>query len=259
MQIINKPIVVWDVGGTLITIKKLDFFLHIRPILIIYFWFYYIKSGHYKLISFSIYIQNFYLNILNKIPSPCNDIDYKIYGEHGKELPPLLRDAILGKLSCKIIRTIIENWLLKNNSIFKNNLEKKLFKKLYLLDFDPEIFIANHKLTTYAKLLQNCSNKKNTCIILSNFVKDWLPAFKQKFNKTILQYTDNQIFSCNVGYAKPNLKIYEKCQELYKDRLNETWIFIDDQKENRIAAESLGWIAVHPAHAEELLKKYNLI
>lgn len=269
----QSAIIIFDIGDTLTTTDKVKSFWHMGPLFTIKSLFHYIKSEDAKASpTFGLHIQNFYLDTLDQIPSPYNDVDYQINGLNERKHPPLLRDAMLGKLDCKTILKIGDDWISKNKNTFKNKQERKMFKKIFHLNFEPEVFIDKQKLTPYAHILPKCynakdqnGNRKNKCMILSNFAKDWLPDFKQKFNETIFKYIDEQVFSCNEGYAKPAFKIYEKCFEIYKDKLKELWIFIDDQKENREAFEiycknnNINGIAVHPKDAEFLLKKHNLI
>jgi putative hydrolase of the HAD superfamily len=80
--------------------------------------------------------------------------------------------------------------------------------------------------------------KKNYKLgILSNHAKEWSQHMKQKFD--LFKSFDQIIFSCNVGFRKPDPKIYEIALE----RLGcnpEECIFIDDKKRNTDSAEKLG-------------------
>lgn len=73
--------------------------------------------------------------------------------------------------------------------------------------------------------------------ILSNHAKEWSQYMKQKFD--LFKSFDQIIFSCDVGFRKPDPKIYEIAVEKLKCDAEEC-IFIDDKKRNTDAAEKLG-------------------
>lgn len=65
-----------------------------------------------------------------------------------------------------------------------------------------------------------------------------------------------RIYSCHAGASKPALAIYHHAlREL--DALPEETMFIDDVRENGVAAASLGITAFHFTSANELLDEFS--
>jgi len=73
--------------------------------------------------------------------------------------------------------------------------------------------------------------------ILSNHSKEWSEYMRQKFD--LFKSFDPLIFSCDVGFRKPDPQIYEIALEKLKCDPEEC-IFIDDKKRNTDAGEKLG-------------------
>jgi putative hydrolase of the HAD superfamily len=73
--------------------------------------------------------------------------------------------------------------------------------------------------------------------ILSNHGKEWSDHMKRKFD--LFKFFDPIIFSCDVGFRKPDSKIYEiALEKLGCDP--EECVFIDDKKRNTDGAKKLG-------------------
>jgi epoxide hydrolase-like predicted phosphatase len=105
----------------------------------------------------------------------------------------------------------------------KKELKKKVRSSLYPLNHAPRL----------VNLLKN--HYKMT--ILSNHAKEWSEFMKEKFD--LFKAFDQIIFSCDVGFRKPDPQIYEIALEKLKCGPGEC-IFVDDKKRNTDAAEKLG-------------------
>lgn len=105
----------------------------------------------------------------------------------------------------------------------KKEIEKKVRSSLYPLEHTPRIISL---LKDHYKLA-----------ILSNHSKEWSKYMRQRFD--LFKSFDPIIFSCDVGFRKPDPKIYEIALEKLKCDPEEC-IFIDDKKRNTDAAEKLG-------------------
>lgn len=105
----------------------------------------------------------------------------------------------------------------------KKGLKKKVRSSLYPLEHAPRL----------VKLLKN----HYKLAILSNHAKEWSEYMKQKFD--LFQSFDQMIFSCDVGFRKPDPRIYETALNKLKCDPEEC-ILIDDKKRNTDAAEKLG-------------------
>lgn len=267
---IFSAIIIWDLHDTLTTIKKSEYLSYIGKKEITKFYFQNLIEGNcgsffHRLFDFGTHIKCFYLTTLSQIPSPYKRPEYIMKDPTGMELPPLLQDFMLGKMSAKEIIAIGDDWIAKNENYFISEREKNIFQSIFHVNFDPEIYMNCNCTTKYFPLFKKAFKKrdkngyrKNKCIILSNWAKEWIPLLKNKFPE-IYKYSDYQIFSCNEDCAKPCPSIYKKCLSLYPECKNEPCIFFDDQEENRQAAEKLGIISVHPEKAEKTLKYYRAI
>jgi epoxide hydrolase-like predicted phosphatase len=105
----------------------------------------------------------------------------------------------------------------------KKELKKKVRSSLYPLEHTLRIISL---LKDHYKLA-----------ILSNHSKEWSGYMRQKFD--LFKSFDPLIFSCDVGFRKPDPKIYEIALEKLKCDPEEC-IFIDDKKRNSDGAEKLG-------------------
>ena len=91
--------------------------------------------------------------------------------------------------------------------------------------------------------------------VLSNYCDYMLQ--KNRRDMDFLQWTDGEIFSCEVNQVKPGEEIYETLLSRYHLKPEEC-VFIDDREENCVTAESLGIQAIRfrnfPQAAKELEK-----
>lgn len=106
-------------------------------------------------------------------------------------------------------------------------LKKELKKKVR-----SSLFPLGHS-TRIINLLRN----RYKLAILSNHAKEWSEYMKQEFD--LFKSFDPIIFSCDVGFRKPDPQIYEMALERLKCEPEEC-IFIDDKKRNTDAGEKLG-------------------
>jgi epoxide hydrolase-like predicted phosphatase len=105
----------------------------------------------------------------------------------------------------------------------KKELKKKVRSSLYPLKHTSRIvglLKDHHKL-----------------VILSNHAKEWSEYMKRKFD--LFKSFDSIIFSCDVGFRKPDPQIYEIALEQLQCDAKEC-VLIDDKKRNTDAAEKLG-------------------
>jgi epoxide hydrolase-like predicted phosphatase len=119
----------------------------------------------------------------------------------------------------------------------KKKLKRKVRSSLFPLDDSTKIvdlLKIRHKLA-----------------ILSNHSKEWSKYMRQKFD--LFKSFDPIIFSCYVGFRKPDPKIYEIALEKLKCDPEEC-IFIDDKKRNTDRAEKLGMKGIVFEEASKLIK-----
>jgi putative hydrolase of the HAD superfamily len=78
---------------------------------------------------------------------------------------------------------------------------------------------------------------------LSNMPQPFVPSLL--FNDRLFSKFDDGIFSCDIGFAKPFVKIFEIAAERFNFTNGDRVIFIDDHIANVEAARKFGWHAIH--------------
>jgi len=107
----------------------------------------------------------------------------------------------------------------------------------------------NTEMLACVLLLQNSSIKT---AVLSNMTFDILAHIKSTYQW--LNDFDTCIFSCEHKLTKPDKRLYEICLEaLHVEPVN--CLFIDDTKQNVIAAQELGIRAIHFVNVQEFNRK----
>jgi len=129
----------------------------------------------------------------------------------------------------------------EKSEVRSQKLKKELKKKVR-----SSLFPLGHS-TRIINLLRN----RYKLAILSNHAKEWSEYMKQKFD--LFKSFDPIIFSCDVGFRKPDPQIYEMALERLKCDPEEC-IFIDDKKRNTDAAEKLGMKGIVFEQASRLLE-----
>jgi len=275
-NIIKTDVIFWDLHQTLVDINQSKVFNHLgkwntlRRLFSFKFW--------HPLASFSEYMKSSYFAALHAIPY-TSTVPYDVYSDDGKTaLPDILKDFMTGNITYEQAKQICDQWL-KNNDFFKTDLDKELFKGTFSYNFNPTCFISCLNPTRQVSLLQRCkaevglNGKNHVCIVLSNWAKEQIDPFKEKFAQEIMAHIDDCIFSCDGYGCKPWMPIYRQCYDLikkkYPEQLTQEWFFIDDQKINRDGFKSFAQnckvrikpklLCVHPDQAEFMLKKYGVI
>lgn len=114
----------------------------------------------------------------------------------------------------------------------KKELKKKVRSSLYPLNHAPRLvnLLKNHP-------FDHAQDLRCKLAILSNHAKEWSEYMQQKFD--LFKSFDSIIFSCDVGFRKPDPKIYKIALEQLQCEAKEC-VLIDDKKRNTDAAEKLG-------------------
>jgi len=137
--------------------------------------------------------------------------------------------ASLGQL------TSLEFWTALGYSREYPEIEKEFLDNWYI--FDAEFLEVAKEL-----------KKKYKLAMLSNDLKDWSNFLRKKFN--INQIFDVVVISGDIGYRKPDKRIYELLLDKTKS-LAEECIFIDDKLENLQAASELGIKTINFVRSKE--------
>lgn len=93
--------------------------------------------------------------------------------------------------------------------------------------------------------------------VLSNMSKEYIEFLR---NMPVYQYFDSEIISCEVGLIKPEKEIYSLLLERFNLDPSQT-MFIDDRKENVVAAAELGIVPFHfdrknPEHSCKQIREF---
>jgi hypothetical protein len=260
-----SAVIFWDVAQTLVNIDKKGFFFNELGFGVAIEGFFYTLFHPGK--SFKKLKQQQYLDALASIP--CHNPSITIYADDGvTQLPPLLTNLMLGTVTWEDAKTLCDQWLASNACTLKHKKARNFFLKTFEMNFNPQKFIRYLKpIKSNCKLLKQCAQqkdmygyKKNINIILSNFARDAIQPFKEKFCNHIMRHIDGEVFSGTICMAKPCQNIYDHCYEYvcknFPGRENEPFYFIDDQAVNRDAAtqnKKKAFICAHPNDAQELL------
>lgn len=242
---IKPKALIWDVGGTMMTI---DAMYAIKTIgfgeaISLFF-----KHG-FKCMSL---MKDTIFNFL-ETPEFCNDPEYPCDPE-GKLLPMVMVDWFKGNVTSK---EVLDNVYAKaeNYEHFVDSCHKKVTLRALRLMFDPEMVSNSMKpIRSSAKILRECAgitdengNKVHSFHILSNWgdVGSFETMMNKKSNQCIFKYFDPEHIhvSSLIHDIKPHTSAFQYVLE--HDHLKpEDCIFFDDQDDNLKAAEALGITAI---------------
>ncbi|MEM5777449.1 MAG: HAD family phosphatase [Candidatus Aenigmatarchaeota archaeon] len=116
-------------------------------------------------------------------------------------------------------------------------------------DLKKQIIDLNKPIKPVIEILEKLKNRYKLCLLTNN--NSWLDEINEKHR--FYQYFDVIINSYNVKVAKPNRKIFEIALSKLKFKPNEC-IFIDDKKENVLAAEEYGINSIKYKNPKQLIK-----
>jgi len=136
------------------------------------------------LASMSTDLESYYLEILEKIPSPAKESCKK-----HTVLPKIQKDSLIGKVSAADCISKINGWIENNSHVFETDNKKNIFKKMANLHFNPQIYFKYQSYTKYIKLLKKIfevtdkksKKRKNIIIIISNQMIEHVSQLKKEF------------------------------------------------------------------------------
>ncbi len=133
--------------------------------------------------------------------------------------------------------------------IYGFNISFEQFKNLWC-----DVFWEIPQMIDLAKTLKQ---KDYNIFLLSNTDELHFPYIRKKF-PSIKIFDSGLMLSYDLGYVKPDKRIFEKALSTYDLNAGET-VFIDDRKENIIAAKELGILAIHHLNYENTFEEMNKI
>ena len=159
---------------------------------------------------------------------------YEVADDVSDSLVPFLRSKNYNKPVRFIVKeyiraslgqvTSLEFWTVLGYNKEYPEIEKEFLDNWYTMD--PEFLdVAKHLIGKYK------------IAMLSNDIKDWSNFLRGRFE--INRFFDVNVISGDVGYRKPDLKIYEILLH-FIDSSAENCVFVDDKLENLQVASELG-------------------
>lgn len=183
-----------------------------------------------------------------------NSTLHHAYDEHGGILPYLMRAWLQGVMTTTEIRIILKEAIALHPEWFANKAEQRIIENLIAMVFTPEQFVATRKIYTAGiKFIKKCKRLGHNVYALSNWDTESFELLKKK-HPELFDLFDGIIISGDVNALKPHATIYQALLTRYNLDPEHCW-FIDDQKENILAAQQLGINAVlHTLNFNELTK-----
>lgn len=126
---------------------------------------------------------------------------------------------------------------------------KKEIKLLFTHWFDLFQPIAEN-----IALIPELKKKGHSLYILSNFVKEAIEFVQEKYD--FFQFFDGKTISCYVHSIKPEPDIYRRLFQSHNLSPSDC-LFIDDSKENILAAQELGVTTIHYLSHEQLVAEFR--
>ena len=167
---------------------------------------------------------------------------------------------IKDKLKAEIFET--EEWLMLDRGTISQEkaVEKWQQRNPELKDEIADVMAEWEKILVLKEdsldILKSLAEKDYNLYVLSNFQKKAFAYVKSKYD--FFNYFDGRVISADIGMIKPEADIYDHLLDEFNLKAEET-VFIDDSKENIMAALKKGIRVIHfkdAASLEEELKLY---
>lgn len=247
----TPKVLIWDLGGTLLTTDKLGMASHIG--LTDFLW-YPLLDGKYPQ-----NIQDKVFDVLGGLVTCGKTIlSLGANSPDGRMLPAVMCDWLAGKERGDSITKRAHahiNDLEKNNQFyFSSTREKRLVENTIDAMFDPKILAKNTKIIKPAvRLLENCYRQLDhtgkplhRMLVLSNWDSiSFTNLYHSDQGNKIFKYfkPEDIIISGDIQLIKPDTALFRYMIDAHK--LNpQDCIFIDDQAENCAAAKKVGMDAI---------------
>lgn len=218
--------IIFDLGNVLIKTNTLATLWHTGPKQ----WILYFSKLHspHKIRS------NVY-TFLQTLTKNSEENQSNVCDERGEKLPPIMCDWLAGKYSSNQLLEMVDK-ALETYSV--SNTQKRLIKNITHAMFDPHLFIKTQSFITEGiQLIKDCKNKGHSVYLLSNWSKESYELMQQMYPE-FFDLFDGKIISGEVGYNKPDPRIYQHLLATYNLDPKDCF-FIDDQQTNVKAACSL--------------------
>jgi len=152
----------------------------------------------------------------------------------------------------KLIKEAVKEF---NSGLIDDKSFWKKIKKITKYDFDEReikenIISLNKPINRVMHIIKRLKKKYKVGLLTNN--NSWLDEINQRYN--FYQYFDVVVNSFDVKISKPSEKIYKITLKRLSVKPDEV-VFIDDKKENVVAAIRVGMKAIHYKNPEKLIKE----
>jgi len=247
-----RKVIVFDIGGVLLLTDTLKSFqnLGVKE---------FARYAWQKKSFNSDIIRSKFFKLLSTIKPFEKDITYTVKDDNGLLLPPLMLDWLKGENAAHIKAQVCD-YIDKNSAFFTSKQEAVLLKNLTTMVFDPATFAQSRKLNKpIVSILRKLSEKNYTVLLCSNWDPASFELCKSLFPE-IFKYIDGYVISGYEKSLKPEQAIFERLMSKYGiDTAQQTCLFVDDQKENRVTAKKYGFIALHPDSLKKVCQNFELL
>jgi putative hydrolase of the HAD superfamily len=241
---VKPKALIWDVGGTMMTVDKMAMIKHIGLGDAIAMFF---KHGTSCISLMKDTVFDFL-----EVPTYCDDPTYPC-DPYGKLLPKLMVEWFMGTMTGP---EILEKVTAKSEQYeFSDKHHERITMRTLRWMFDPEIMANGMKpIRSSAKLLHDCAcvtDEDGNCMHSFHILSNWgdLSSFEAMMNKKSNQcifkyfYSEHIHVSSVIHDIKPHKSAFQYVLE--HDNLKaEDCIFFDDQDDNLRAAEACGMKAI---------------
>ncbi len=138
--------------------------------------------------------------------------------------------------------------------------ENELIKKFPNHENEIKLYYKNHRkmirkiFQQSVDILIDLKNNNYECYVLSNWSSETFQGMKNEY--PFLNKFDGLIISGEERLIKPDEKIYKLAINRF-NLLPEETVFIDDKKENIVAANNLGFLTIHLTNPELIKQSIN--
>jgi FMN phosphatase YigB (HAD superfamily) len=199
------------------------------------------------------------LNIISTLHH-YNQTPYdQTYDEHGNALPALMCAWLQGIITSSEIKLLTKQEIQSHPEWFECQAERRIIENVINMIFTPKLFINSRKVSpTGIAFIKRCKKEGHKIYGLSNWDAESFILLKNTYPE-LFDLFDGIIVSGQVHANKPHQAIYQALLNQYSLDPHNCW-FIDDQKENILAAQKLGINAVlYKASFTQLIKNIRLI
>lgn len=253
----SAKIFIFDLGGVLIDTDKRISFQHLGMMNLATY------SIRHRINPFNLdyHIKKALFATLNALAQKHNlnaeDI-HCAYDEKGEQLPLLMSAWLQGIMTSSEIRTLIDNAISSHPEWFKCSAEQRIVENLLLMIFTPHHFVNSRKISPAGiAFIKKCKKEGHKVYALSNWDAESFALLEEK-HAQLFDLFDGIMISAHIKANKPHNTIYQALLTQYELNPQDCW-FIDDQKENIVAAQQLGINAVqHESCFKKLIENIRI-